>query len=99
MPIENIEQLFCEEYKSLKTENTNLKNHNQQLQQEITNFTNVMKQLKLNEEIINNCSADCLSSLQTLGAKYNLFSAQTMKLLLEAKNRKLTECGQSKSSS
>ena len=99
MAIENIESLFCEEYKSLKAENKNLQNHNQQLQQEITNFTNVMKQLKLNEEIINNCSTDCLSALQTLGAKYNLFSAQTMKLLLEAKNRKLTECGQSKSSS
>lgn len=85
MPTENIEQLFCKEYESLKSENKNLTNHNSQLKQDISSLTqeinDIILSLPNDEEFFNSLSADALLKIYNYGLKHCLFDKDTMQLI------------------
>ena len=90
--VENIEQLFCEEYKSLKSENKNLQNHNQQLKDELESLKADMKELLKNfpttPNYLESCSVEFIAKLHSLSVRYYVFDNETLALLNELKVKK-----------
>ena len=92
MPSENIEQLFCKEYESLKSENKNLSNHNMQLKDEVTSltteFNSFLSELPINEEFLSFLSPNCIRYLVSYTTKNHIFDQEQFNLLLSAKSAK-----------
>lgn len=96
MPTENIEALFCEEYKQLKSENKNLQNHNQQLKDEVNNikqeFKSLLSKLPKDEETIKLLPAEFLADVYKYSVRYYVFDSAVIDLILLYSKKDSKKC-------
>lgn len=85
MAADNIEQLFCKEYESLKAENKNLSNHNQQLKDELSStkqeIKDLLSSLPTNEEFYNSLPAEFLAKICCYAVKNSIYNNETIQLI------------------
>ncbi len=85
MAADNIEQLFCKEYESLKAENKNLTNHNQQLKDELSSIKQEVKDLlsslPTNEEFYNSLSAESAAKICNYAVRNSIYDNETIQLI------------------
>ena len=88
MASENIEQLFCKEYETLKTENTNLKNHNQQLKNDLDSINDTLKIILENIEptkkMLDKFSLRDLEIYYNFARKNNVYQTEKLNIIFEA---------------
>lgn len=85
MAADNIEQLFCKEYESLKAENKNLSNHNQQLKDEVSSIKQEVKELlsslPTSEEFYKSLPAESLAKICCYSVRNSVYDNEIIQLI------------------